>query len=230
MPGLFVTATGTEVGKTFVTCGLLAAGRRAGVAMDGLKPLLTGYDPDTRAESDAGLVLAALGRAVNDAAVARVSPFRFAAPLSPNMAAAREAKTVAFDAVVDLCRARVTPDRLVLIEGIGGVMVPLDTRHTVLDLIAALDLPVILVSGTALGALSYALTALEVLRQRHRAPDLIVLNESPGTNVPVAETRATLLTFCPGSHIEILPRDAAPAEFDRLFADHLARFGPVPSA
>lgn len=230
MPGLFVTATGTEIGKTFVTRGLLAAGRRAGVAMDGLKPLLTGYDPNTRADGDAGLILAALGEAADEAAVARVSPFRFTAPLSPNMAAAREGGTVDVDAVVDLCRARVTPDRLVLIEGIGGVMVPLDTRHTVLDVIAALDLPVILVSGTALGALSYALTAIEVLRQRHRAPHLIVLNESLGTTVPLAETRATLAAFHPDTAIEILNRDATPADFDRLFAAHLARFAPAPSA
>lgn len=230
MPGVFVTATGTEVGKTFVTCGLLAAGRRAGIAMDGLKPLLTGDDPAARLRSDAGLILAALGEEVSDAAVARVSPFRFAAPLSPNMAAAREGKVVDVDAVAGLCRARVAAPRLVLVEGIGGVMVPLDARHTVLDLIAALDLPVILVSGTALGALSYALTAVEVLRQRHRAPHLIVLNESPGTQVPLAETHATLAAFCPDSRLAILPRDAGPAAFDRLFADHLAAFAPAPSA
>lgn len=230
MPGLFVTATGTEIGKTFVTCGLLAAGRRAGVPMDGLKPLLTGYDPQTMAEGDAGLILAALGEVADEAAVERVSPLRFTAPLSPNMAAAREGRAVDFDAVVDLCRARVTPDRLVLVEGIGGVMVPLDTRHTVLDVIAALDLPVILVSGTSLGALSYALTAIEVLRQRHRAPHLIVLNESLGTTVPVAETRATLAAFRPQSAIEVLNRDATPADFDRLFTAHLARFAPAPSA
>jgi dethiobiotin synthetase len=217
LPGLFVTATGTDVGKTYVTCGLLRAGRRAGVAVGALKPILSGYDPPEAARSDAGLLLAALGEPVSEAAVARVSPWRFAAPLSPNMAAAREGRGLDLAEVAATCRALSASERLVVIEGIGGVMVPLNEHETVLDLIEALALPVVLVGGTALGAISHCLTAREVLRARGRAPAIIVLDESAGSTVPLEATRDTLADFCREAKVVTLARNAPEAAFDALF-------------
>ena len=138
MPGVFVTATGTEVGKTYVTAGLIRAGRRAGVTMDAFKPVLSGYRDEEAAASDAGLLLAALDREVTTETVAAISPWRFAAPLSPDMAAALEHRAIDVEAVIDACRARIDTDPLTLIEGVGGVMVPLDAPLTILDVIAAL--------------------------------------------------------------------------------------------
>ena len=80
MPGFFVTATGTDVGKTYVTAGLIRAGRRAGLTMDALKPVLSGFAPDTLASSDAAVLLGALDRLVTDATVAAIAPWRFVAP------------------------------------------------------------------------------------------------------------------------------------------------------
>src|SRR3546814_8137834 len=78
-----------------------------------------------------------------------MSPWRFRAPLSPDMAAAREGRTVPFDDLVDHCRDRLAAAAgPLLIEGVGGAMVPLDECHTVLDWMAALALPALLVSGT----------------------------------------------------------------------------------
>ena len=217
MPGLFVTATGTDVGKTYVTAGLIRAGRRACRAMDALKPVLSGYDPGTAAASDAGVLLAALGRAVTPASIAAIAPWRFAAPLSPDMAAAAEGRSIDFAALLGTCEASLAPDRLTLIEGVGGVMVPLDARHTTLDLAAALALPVILVSATALGAISHLLTARAVLHGRGLAIRAIVLDESAESTVPLAATRATLARFC-DELLLVLPRDADDAAFDALFA------------
>ena len=125
-----MTATGTEVGKTFVSCGLLRAARRAGWRVAALKPVLTGYDPAGAAESDAGLLLAAMGRPVTDDTVGATAPWRYAAPLSPDMAAAAEGRDApGLAAVAAVCRARVSAGRLTLIEGIGGIMVPLDRRQ-----------------------------------------------------------------------------------------------------
>ena len=72
MPGLFITATGTDIGKTFITAGLIRAGRRAGYAVDAFKPVLSGFDPDDAATSDAGVLLAALGRPLTAGAVAAI--------------------------------------------------------------------------------------------------------------------------------------------------------------
>jgi len=217
MPGLFVTATGTDVGKTYVTAGLICAGRRAGRAIEALKPVLSGYDPSAAGDSDAGVLLAALGRAITADSVAAIAPWRFSAPLSPDMAAAVEGKTIDFDAVVATCRATLRPDHLTLIEGVGGVMVPLDASHTTLDLAAALAMPVVLVSGTALGAISHLLTARAVLLGRGLVLRAIILNESVASTVPIAATRATLARFCPEA-ILVVPRDADDGTFDHLFA------------
>ena len=216
MPGLFVTATGTDVGKTYVTAALIRAGRRAGVAMDALKPILTGYTEADAAASDAGRLLEALGRPVNATTIADIAPWRFAAPLSPNMAAAAEGQTLDFESLAAACHERLRPDRLTLIEGIGGVMVPLNGSRTVLDLIAALSLPVVLVTGTHLGALSHCLTAAAVLRARGHAPIVVLVDESADSTVPLEATRQTLAAFLPDAAVLTVPRDAGDAIFDAL--------------
>ena len=217
MPGVFVTATGTDVGKTFVTAGLIRAARRAGRPVDALKPILSGYDPADAATSDAGVLLEALGRAPTPEAVAAIAPWRFAASLSPDMAAAAEGRTIDFEAIVAACHARLSPDRLTFVEAVGGAMVPLDARHTILDLAAALALPVVLVSATALGAISHLLTARAVLRARGLSIRAIVLNESAGSTVPLVATRQTLASFCDESLL-VVPRDPDEAAFDALLA------------
>ncbi len=216
MPGFFVTATGTDVGKTYVTAGLIRAGRRAGLAMDALKPVLSGVSPDAIAASDAAVLLNALERPVNPVTVAAIAPWRFVAPLSPDMAAEAEGRRLDVPSVVATCRASVRPGHLTLIEGVGGVMVPLDERHTVLDLMAALGLPVIVVSPTGLGAISHLLTALAALRMRDLSPHAIVLNEIAGGTVPLVATRATLARFCGEVPLLDIPRHAPANAFDAL--------------
>ena len=98
---VFVTATGTDIGKTFVACGLIRALRRKGRAAAALKPVLSGFEPAEAEGSDSGRLLAALGRPVTPDEIARISPWRFAAPLSPDMAALREKRTLDFAGVVD---------------------------------------------------------------------------------------------------------------------------------
>ena len=218
MPGAFVTATGTAVGKTYVTAGLIRAARRAGLAVDAFKPVLSGFTPGDLDESDAGQLLRALGRPVTAEAVAAIAPWRYAAPLAPAMAAAAEGRDLPFEAVVAACRARMRPGVLGLIEGVGGVMVPLDARRTVLDLIVALPIPAILVSPTGLGAISHVLTAVAALRARNLVPHAVILNETAGSGVALEATARTVAGFCEGSPVHVLGRHATEAAFDALLA------------
>ena len=196
MSAIFITATGTDIGKTFVAAGLIRYWRAAGREVDARKPVATGVDPATAAESDPGILLAALGRTVTPAEIERISPWRFAAPLSPDMAARREKRAVNFDALVAHSRNAIAIHRgTLLIEGIGGVMVPLDDSHTVLDWMAALDTPVLLVTGSYLGSLSHTLTCLDVLRRRRLVIKALVVNESTHSTVPFDDTVATLRRF-----------------------------------
>lgn len=207
MTRLFVTATGTDIGKSFVTASLAATVRRQGKSVLALKPVASGFDPDDWADSDPGVLLRAQGLGAES--LDRVAPFRFRAPLSPDMAAAREGRALDFDAVTRFCRTAIDgPDEAVLVEGVGGVMVPLDDRHTVLDWIAALKIPALLVAGSYLGTISHTLTALVALAGRDCPVRAVVISESAVSPVPPEETAAAIRRFAPGMEIVIVGRHA----------------------
>ncbi|MEJ1974981.1 MAG: dethiobiotin synthase [Acetobacteraceae bacterium] len=205
MSAVFITGTGTDIGKTFIAAGLIRALRRAGRPVQALKPVLSGYDPAAAASSDPGLLLAALGRPVTPETVAAIAPWRFQAPLSPDMAARREGRMVDFDAVLGFCRQVMTQEGVLLIEGVGGIMVPLDERRTVLDWMQALGLPVILVCGSYLGSISHTLTAVDVLVRRRLSLTALVVNETAGSTVDLQETAETLARFAGPQRILALP-------------------------
>lgn len=206
MKTVFVTATGTEVGKTLVARGLIKALQQKGRRVEALKPVASGFDPHEAEGSDPGLLLAALGEPVTPEGIARISPFRFTAPVSPHIAARREGKKIDFNAIVELCRWRIqaAPDVLI-IEGVGGIMAPLDDHRTVLDWMVALDLPVILVTASYLGTLSHTFTAVDVLERRNLKPAVLVVTETAGSGVPFPETIESMQTFCPDIDVQGLP-------------------------
>lgn len=219
MTALFVTATGTEIGKTFVACGLIRHLRAQGHIVDALKPVISGFDPQAAETSDSGLLLATLGRPISAAQIARISPFRFAAPLSPDMAARRENRAIDFAALVAFCRKAVAGSRgTLLIEGVGGVMAPLDDRHTMLDWIAATDVPVLLVAGSYLGTISHTLTALEALRNRGRTLAGLVISESVTSPVAADETARAIARFASDIEIVVVPRRTVPDGDHQVFA------------
>jgi dethiobiotin synthetase len=137
MSRYFITGSGTGVGKTLLTCALVHQLRKEGRAARAIKPVISGFDADRSAESDTGMLLAAQGLALTQPSIEAVSPWRFAAPISPDMAAQDEGGAVEVDRLVSFCRAQEGAG-LLLVEGVGGVMVPLNATHTVLDWMGAL--------------------------------------------------------------------------------------------
>jgi dethiobiotin synthetase len=203
----FVTATGTGVGKTLVTAALLHQLRAAGRSTAARKPVLSGFPDPAGEPSDAEILLRAQGVAPTSERIDAVAPWRFRAPLSPDMAAAREGRRIDFAQLVKRTReARDGSEDWLLVEGVGGVAVPLDEQHTVLDWIAESALPALLVAGSYLGTLSHTLTAASALRARGIELAGLVLCESPESPVPLAETRATLLRFLGDVACAELPR------------------------
>jgi dethiobiotin synthetase len=219
MTALFVTATGTDIGKTFVTAGLIRHIRAAGGAVSAIKPVVSGFDPDDWQGSDPGVLLAALGRPLTLEEVDGVSPWRFKAPLSPHTAAQRESRAIAFQDVVAFCRRAMAARRgVLLVEGIGGVMVPLDDRHSVLDLMSMLRIPIILVAGSYVGTLSHTLTALEVVARRNLDIAAVVVSESNGSAASLEDTVATLQVFAETIDVVGIPRLALGACEHAAFA------------
>ena len=237
MKSFFITAPGTGVGKTLVTTALCWQLRQAGKKVTALKPVISGYDPDDQ-QSDTALILKSCGIVPTKAAVETISPWRFAAPLAPNMAADRERKPqVDLEVLVAFCQDFLSPPPLrgrvreggylkkdslpksspppsplpqgegeyLLVEGIGGIMSPVNNHHTVLDWMTALGWPVILVTGTYLGSISHTLMALEILRAQALPVKVLVVSESEylsssprrgeGTYPSLEDTVATLERF-----------------------------------
>ena len=205
MTTLFVTASGTDVGKTFVMLRLIAELEAAGFGVRALKPVASGFDAADVASSDTGLLLRAQRLDATAANLDELSPWRFAAPLSPDMAATRERRSIVFRELIEFCRKPREVD-VTLIEGVGGVMVPLDDQHTTLDWIAELGAPVLLVVGGYLGSLSHSLTAVTALRDRGVTVAGVVVSESPEQPVPTDETAAVLGRFLVGVPVRVLPR------------------------
>src|SRR5580693_4571107 len=155
---LFVTSTGTGIGKTSILSGIIANARPEARTIAAYKPVISGFDPAQVADSDTGLILQSLGKSPTPENIERISPWRFAAPLAPSMAARLEGRAIDFDALVAHSRkAMAGPEDIVLIEGVGGVMVPLNDHRTVLDWIEALEVDVMLVTGSYLGTISHTL-------------------------------------------------------------------------
>ncbi len=219
MTTAFVTATGTDIGKTFVTAGLVRHLRAAGRVADAVKPVVSGFDPEAWQESDPAVLLAALGRPLTSEELDRISPWRFKAPLSPHMAARQEGRAIDFEEVVEFCRrAMAGRGGVLLIEGIGGIMVPLDDHRTVLDWMSMLRIPIVLVAGSYVGTMSHTLTSLEVLVRRNLNVAAVVISESEGSAASLVDTVATLQRFADSIDVVGIPRLAPGESDDAAFA------------
>jgi dethiobiotin synthetase len=203
----FVTSTGTDIGKTFVTAGLIRYLRESNQRVAALKPVVSGYDSSVVQTSDPAVLLSALGLPVTADEVDRIAPWRFRAPLSPDLAAAREDRRIDFDQLVSFSRSAINASTgLLFIEGVGGIMVPLDGQRTVLDWMTALDIPLLLVVGGYLGTISHTLTALDVLAQRKLTVAAIVVSESERDTVELDDTVASIVRFAGPVGVVGLPR------------------------
>lgn len=193
----FITATGTGIGKTLVTTALCWQLKEQGKKVTALKPVITGFDAADE-ESDTALILKSCGLKPMPATISAISPWRFAAALSPNLAAAKEGRSIAFREAVDFCRDHAALESdVVLAEGAGGVMAPLNDTHTMLDLMQEISWPVILVTGSYLGAISHTLTALEALHARKLPVRAIIMSESDSGAVAFDDAVAALSPFVP---------------------------------
>ena len=185
MSTFFITATGTGIGKTYVTTSLA----KQMPNLRALKPIISGYKDAEK--TDTHLLLKAQN--INDPN--EISPWRFAAPLSPDVAARREGKEIIFAELLKWCRVQMSKGGTTLIEGAGGVMTPVTDRHTMLDWIAALHVPVILVAGSYLGTISHTLSSTAALKTRNIPIHALILNESEESPMPLEETAASIENF-----------------------------------
>ncbi|MEN6541274.1 dethiobiotin synthase [Parvibaculum sp.] len=218
MSTIFVTSSGTDIGKTYVSALLVRQLLAKGLPVRALKPIVSGLDEESFAASDPAALLAALGELVEFDNADIVSRWRFTAALSPDMAARREGAEIDFGELVHHCLARAAIHDPLVIEGVGGLMVPIDDSRTVLDWMIALkpaSIVPLLVVGSYLGTISHTLTTLDVMRRNDLEPRAIVVSESLSAPVPLEETVETIRRFA-GIETIALPRNGE-HDLARLF-------------
>ncbi|KTC98189.1 dethiobiotin synthase [Legionella erythra] len=161
MKVFFITGTNTDCGKTYATCQLLDAYRQQGLKVLALKPLATGCPQENgRLYSEDARLLKQHGGHDDDNC-----QWLFEPPVSPHIAAARAGTEIDAQAIWDYCMTKASgqPDVL-LIEGAGGLMVPVNARQTWVDFLVLSQIPVILVVGMRLGCINHALLTASVLK------------------------------------------------------------------
>jgi dethiobiotin synthetase len=177
-PGVFVTGTGTEVGKTIIAAvlahTLAAEGKRVAV----FKPAVTGLEEE--GETDHALLRRASGSSQSDEEIA---PYRYQPPASPHLAAALAGEEIDPERLAEAaCQAAADADAIVC-EGVGGLLVPLSPTYLVRDLAVGLGYPLVIVAGPGLGTINHTLLTLEAARAAGLEVAAVVLNpwpEEPG--------------------------------------------------
>jgi dethiobiotin synthetase len=194
--GLFVTATDTGVGKTEVACALIRAARARGLDAIGMKPAQSGAEPGV--PSDAERLRDACDRAEP---LEAICPYSFAAPLAPAAAARLEGRAVSLDRIVDAARALAARHAAVVVEGAGGLLVPLTERETYADLAVALGLPVLVVARAGLGTVNHTALTCEALARRGLAVAAVVLNRAAGADDPSVPHNAGAVARLTGARV-----------------------------
>lgn len=160
MHGLFITATDTGAGKTFVTANLARLWRQAGRAFRVCKPVATGADDGVSEDTRT------LAEAADDLDLHAITPYTFAVPAAPPVAARQEGRSLSVPILAAAVRSRVADGNAVLVEGVGGLLCPLTERETVAELAIELSLPLIVVARRSLGTLNHTLLTIEAAQRR----------------------------------------------------------------
>ncbi|MEI7879239.1 MAG: dethiobiotin synthase [bacterium] len=181
--GIFVTGTDTAVGKTFVSAGILAVFRAAGRNVVPMKPVQTGCQlrKGTLIPPDLMVSLKAGGLRVSAADRADMAPYCFKPACSPHLAAKLAGTRISLKRIEIAYRRLSRKYDGIIVEGAGGVLVPLNAKETMLDLMVRLQLPVLLVARPGLGTINHTLLSLRVLAEAKLKVLGVVLNQtSPG--------------------------------------------------
>jgi len=184
--GVFITGTDTGVGKTYIAKTIAAALRFHGINLGVMKPVETGCRTRNGSvvPSDALKLIKAAG--IRDP-LRLVNPYRFKKPVAPAIAADLEGDRIELVRIVDAYRQLALKHEFMVVEGAGGIMVPLSPNDTFRDLVAAMRLPVLIVARPGLGTINHTLLTISALRERGIVIAGVVINYAKDQKEGLAE-------------------------------------------
>lgn len=217
MKNLFVTGTGTGVGKTVLAASLLRLARDRGIDAVPMKPVQTGCVPrdNTLDPPDLAFMLEAAAIKPEPGEPPHMCPYRFEPACSPHLAASA-GQPIELSAILDAYRQLQSMHDAVVVEGAGGIFVPLNHTETMLDMMRALALPVVLAAQPGLGTLNHTFLSLHVLRTAGldlRAIVLVSTTDHAWTDIEQDNLETIeAWTRLPVLHLPYMPRAQLEAE------------------
>jgi dethiobiotin synthetase len=184
--GVFITATDTRVGKTLVASALVMRLIQRGIDVGVMKPIETGVSQSTKAQSDGARLRKAAG--TRDP-MTDVCPYVFQLPVAPLSAAQAEGKTVQMATILRTFRTLRQKHTFMVVEGVGGVYVPITQTLNLSDLICKMRLSVIVVGRSGLGGINHALLTLHALRDQNIPVVALVLNQQRPMRTKIARAQ-----------------------------------------
>jgi dethiobiotin synthetase len=165
MKGYFITATDTDAGKTYISSGLLNHWSNEGYRTLGFKPVASGCQASSQGlKNDDALKLISASNVALD--YQQINPYAFEPAIAPHIAAQQVDVTIDLSLVVNLIHQQKNKADYVLVEGVGGWLVPLNNKQTIADLASLLGFPVILVVNMRLGCINHALLTIQAIQQQ----------------------------------------------------------------
>lgn len=203
MRGLFVTGTDTGVGKTVVAASIVAALRARGERVKPLKPVVSGLDEPAPGDwpHDHELLARAGG-----ADPGEVSLLRYGPPVSPHLAAELAGVPIDPAALVASVTAAASAADVVVVEGAGGLLVPLAPGFSMRDLARSLDLPLVVAARPGLGTINHTLLTLEAARTAGLRVAAVVLTPWPGAPTVVERSNRATIADVGEVPVAVLPR------------------------
>jgi dethiobiotin synthetase len=199
--GIFVTGTGTQVGKTVVSAVIARTLAGEGRKVTVFKPAVTGLDE--RGESDHELLRRASGSSQRDAEIA---PYRYDPPASPHLAAALAGEEIDPERLRDAAGAAAAHADVLVCEGVGGLLVPLSPGYLVRDLAVDLSFPLVVVASPGLGTINHTLLTIEAARAARLEVATIVLTPWPGAPSEIERSNRETIASLAAVEVQTLPR------------------------
>jgi dethiobiotin synthetase len=199
-PGIFVTGTGTEVGKTVVAAALARTLAAEGVRVAVFKPAVTGLEEE--GEADHELLRRASG---SDQSYEEIAPYRYGPPASPHLAAALAGEEIDPARLRAAANAAAAGAEAIVCEGVGGLLVPLRAGYLVRDLAADLGYPLLVVASPGLGTINHTLLTVEAARAAGLEVAAIVLTPWPAEPTEVERSNRDTIAELSGTPVLTLP-------------------------
>lgn len=203
MNGVFVTGTGTEVGKTIVAGTIARTAATRGERVRVFKPAVSGLDETDAAGPDHAFLRHAAGSPQSDDEIA---PYRYGPAVSPHLAAALNGGPIDPDRLRAGARAAAGDADLLVVEGVGGFLVPLRTDYLIRDFAVDLDLPVVIVASPGLGTINHTLLTIEAVRAAGLPAALVVLNPWPSEPGRLERSNRETIAALGSIDVATLPR------------------------